>query len=103
MGDLCLKRWTPRPTPPAPDSSPAPRTGCAGSIRDPACARAANNAAVPLAEVARLSGQSSRAIVDLVRSGALHQVPGRRPCEVKVASAERWLFAGLSTAAALNP
>jgi hypothetical protein len=47
---------------------------------------------VPFAEVLRFTGLGRRAAVDLIRSGALEEVPGMRSsCEVAVASLEAWL------------
>jgi integrase len=50
--------------------------------------------AVPLAEVARFTGESPRAVMDLVRTGSLQQVPGRRACEITAVSLKRWLATG---------
>ncbi|MGH2459181.1 MAG: hypothetical protein ACRDIY_09975, partial [Chloroflexota bacterium] len=38
--------------------------------------------AVPIAEVARFTGESPRALMDLVRAGILEQVPGRRAVQL---------------------
>ncbi|MGH9076495.1 MAG: hypothetical protein ACRDY0_03425 [Acidimicrobiales bacterium] len=47
--------------------------------------------AIPLAEVARFAGRSERAITALVRGGVLEQLPGRRRCEITMASLQEWL------------
>lgn len=48
-------------------------------------------AAVPLAEVARFTGESARALVDLVRAGVLQQVPGRRAAQLTATSLRAWM------------
>ncbi len=46
---------------------------------------------VPIAEVARFAGHSTRDLMDLVRAGVLEQVPGRRACQLTPASLVAWL------------
>ncbi len=46
---------------------------------------------VPIAEVARFSGHSTRELMDLVRAGVLEQVPGRRACQLTPASLQAWM------------
>jgi AcrR family transcriptional regulator len=48
-------------------------------------------AAVPLAEVARFTGQTPRALMDLVRAGVLEQVPGRRVVQLTATSLRTWM------------
>jgi hypothetical protein len=50
--------------------------------------------AVPLAEVARFTGKTPRALMDLVRAGTLRQLPGRHRCEITVDSLDSWLGGG---------
>ena len=47
--------------------------------------------AVPLAEVARFTGRTTREILDLVHAGRLEQVPGRRTCEITASSLQSGL------------
>ncbi len=47
--------------------------------------------AVPLAEVARFTGETPRALMDRVRAGVLEQVPGRRTCQLAATSLQGWL------------
>ena len=47
--------------------------------------------AVPVAEVARFTGRTTREILDLVRAGDLEQLPGRRYCEITASSLQSWL------------
>ncbi|MHB1929677.1 MAG: hypothetical protein ACYCUG_09710, partial [Acidimicrobiales bacterium] len=58
-------------------------------------------AAVPLAEVARFTGQTPRALMDLVRAGVLQQVPGRRAAQLTATSLRAWM-AGRETATAAS-
>lgn len=46
---------------------------------------------VPIAEVARFTGRSTRELMDLVRAGVLQQIPGRRACQLTPASLAAWL------------
>ncbi|MGH8995216.1 MAG: hypothetical protein ACRDYB_04155, partial [Acidimicrobiales bacterium] len=46
---------------------------------------------VPVAEVARFTGHSTRELMDLVRAGVLEQVPGRRACQLTPASLRSWI------------
>jgi hypothetical protein len=46
---------------------------------------------VPIADVARFAGHSTRDLMDLVRAGVLEQVPGRRACRLTPASLVAWL------------
>ena len=46
---------------------------------------------VPIAEVARFTGYNARELMDLVRSGILEQVPGRRACQLTPASLRSWM------------
>ena len=46
---------------------------------------------VPIAEVARFTGRSTRDLMDLVRAGVLEQLPGRRACQLTPASLAAWL------------
>ena len=48
-------------------------------------------AAVPLAEVARFTGETPRALMDLVRVGVLEQVPGRRAVQLTATSLRAWM------------
>lgn len=48
-------------------------------------------AAVPLAEVARFTGKTPRALMDLVRAGVLEQVPRRRAVHLTAASLRAWM------------
>lgn len=48
-------------------------------------------AAVPVAEVARFTGHTTAELMDLVRAGALEQVPGRRACQLTAASLRAWM------------
>ncbi|MHB1928239.1 MAG: site-specific integrase [Acidimicrobiales bacterium] len=48
-------------------------------------------AAVPVAEVARFTGETPRALMDLVRAGILEQVPGRRAAQLTAASLRAWM------------
>ena len=48
-------------------------------------------AAVPLAEVARFTGETPRALMDLVRAGVLEQVPGRRAAHLTAPSLRAWI------------
>ncbi|MHB1885739.1 MAG: hypothetical protein ACYCVV_12135 [Acidimicrobiales bacterium] len=48
-------------------------------------------AAVPLAEVARFTGETPRALMDLVRAGVLEQVSGRRAAHLTVPSLRAWI------------
>jgi hypothetical protein len=48
-------------------------------------------AAVALAEVARFTGETPRALMDLVRVGVLEQVPGRRAVRLTAASLRVWM------------
>ncbi|MHB1846728.1 MAG: hypothetical protein ACYCWW_18055, partial [Deltaproteobacteria bacterium] len=48
-------------------------------------------AAVPLAEVSRFTGHSTRELMDLVRAGVLEQVPGRRACQLTADSLRTWM------------
>lgn len=48
-------------------------------------------AIVPFSEVVRFTGLGRRAVVDLIRAGALEEVPGRRStCDITIASLEAW-------------
>jgi integrase len=49
---------------------------------------------MPIAEVSRFTGHSTRELMDLVRAGVLEQVPGRRACELTAASLRLWLSSG---------
>ena len=49
------------------------------------------DAAVPLAEVARFTGETPRALMDLVRAGVLEQVPGRRAAQLTATSLRAWM------------
>jgi hypothetical protein len=46
---------------------------------------------VPFAEVLRFTGLGRRAVVDLIRAGALEELPGRRTCDITTTSLEVWL------------
>jgi hypothetical protein len=46
---------------------------------------------VPIAEVARFTGQSTRDLMDLVRAGVLEQVPGRCAVQMTAASLRAWM------------
>jgi hypothetical protein len=48
-------------------------------------------AAVPVAEVARFTGETSRTLMDLVRAGVLDQVPGRRTAQLTAPSFRAWM------------
>ena len=48
-------------------------------------------AAVALAEVARFTGETPRALMDLVRVGVLEQVPGRRAVRLTATSLRVWM------------
>jgi len=48
-------------------------------------------AAVPLAEVARFTGHSTRELMDLVRAGVLDQVPERRAAQLTATSLRAWM------------
>ena len=48
-------------------------------------------AAVPVAEVARFTGETPRALMDLVRAGVLDQVPGRGPARLTATSLRAWM------------
>ena len=48
-------------------------------------------AAVPVAEVARFTGETPRALMDLVRAGVLDQVPGRRTAQLTAPSLRAWI------------
>ena len=48
-------------------------------------------AAVPVAEVARFTGETSRALMDLVRAGVLEQIPGRRVAQLTATSLRAWM------------
>ncbi len=48
-------------------------------------------AAVPVAEVARFTGETPRALMDLVRAGVLDQVPGRRTAQLTAPSLRAWM------------
>ncbi len=48
-------------------------------------------AAVPLAEVARFTGETPRILMDLVRAGVLDQVPGRRAAQLTATSLRAWM------------
>ena len=48
-------------------------------------------AAVPLAEVARFTGETPRALMDLVRAGVLEQIPGRRAVHLTAPSLRAWI------------
>jgi hypothetical protein len=47
--------------------------------------------AVPVAEVARFTGETSRALMDLVRAGVLEQIPGRRSAQLTATSLRTWM------------
>lgn len=47
--------------------------------------------ALPLAEVARFTGHSTRELMDLVRVGVLDQVPGRRAVQLTAPSLRAWM------------
>jgi integrase len=54
--------------------------------------RKSESATVPFAEVVRFTGLGRRAVVDLIRSGVLQEVPGMRgSCQITVVSLESWL------------
>jgi integrase len=53
--------------------------------------RAQTQPGVPIAEVTRFTGHSTTEIMDLVRAGALEQVPGRRACQLTPASLRAWM------------
>jgi len=60
-------------------------------------------AAVPLAEVARFTGETPRALVDLVRSRVLEEVPGRRAVHLTATSLRAWMArAAVTTPAAVR-
>jgi integrase len=46
---------------------------------------------IPIAEVVRFTGHSTRELMDLVRAGALEQVPGRRACQLTPESLRAWM------------
>jgi hypothetical protein len=46
---------------------------------------------VPIAEVARFTGHSTRELMDLVRAGVLEQVSGRRACQLTPESLRAWM------------
>jgi hypothetical protein len=46
---------------------------------------------IPIAEVARFTGHSTRELMDLVRAGALEQIPGRRACQLTSDSLRAWM------------
>lgn len=48
-------------------------------------------AGVPLSEVARFTGRSDQAVMDLVNAGLLQQVAGRHRREITVTSLQGWL------------
>ena len=48
-------------------------------------------AGVPVAEVARFTGHNVTELMDLVRAGALEQVPGRRAVQLTAASLRAWM------------
>lgn len=48
---------------------------------------------MPLADVARFTGQSRTELLDLIRAGILEQAPGRRTCELAAASLQKWVIA----------
>jgi hypothetical protein len=50
--------------------------------------------AVPVAEVARFTGESSQAILNLIRAGVLEEVPGRRTAQVTTDSLRSWMANG---------
>ena len=97
---------TPRPTPAAPGSSPAPRSRACWLARNEAKRRKAQPVAtVPFAEVVRFTGLGRRAVVDLIRAGVLEELPGRRSsCEITTTSLEAWLADnGSALSAAIAP
>ncbi|MHB8593731.1 MAG: hypothetical protein ACYDB3_05270, partial [Acidimicrobiales bacterium] len=47
--------------------------------------------AVPLAEVARFTGHSQTALMDLVRAGVLEEVPGHRTRQLTASSLRAWM------------
>ena len=53
--------------------------------------RAQTQSGVPIAEVCRFTGYSARELMDLVRSGVLEQVPGRRACQLTPGSLRAWM------------
>jgi len=53
--------------------------------------RAQTQPGVPIAEVSRFTGRSTRELVDLVRAGVLEQVPGRRAFQLTPASLAAWM------------
>ncbi len=46
---------------------------------------------IPIAEVSRFTGHTTSDLMDLVRAGAIEQVPGRRACQLTPASLSAWL------------
>ena len=46
---------------------------------------------VPVGEVARFTGRSEQAVMDLVRAGVLVQMPGTRRRTITVGSLQAWL------------
>ena len=83
-----------RPTAAAPSSSPAPRSKrcwIARNASQEATCLAKSRSGVPIAEVARFTGHSTRELMDLVRAGALEQVPGRRACQLTPESLRAWM------------
>jgi hypothetical protein len=46
---------------------------------------------VPIAEVARFVGRTTREIMDLVHAVDIEQLPGRRYCEITASSLQSWL------------
>ena len=48
-------------------------------------------AAVPLAEVARFTGETPRALTALVRTGTLEQTPGQRAAQITATSLRAWM------------
>jgi hypothetical protein len=47
--------------------------------------------AVPVVEVARFTGQSTRELMDLVRAGVLRQLPGRQKAALTAESLRAWM------------
>ena len=52
--------------------------------------RSQEPAGVPIAEVSRFTGHSTRALMDFVRAGVLEQVAGRRACQLTSTSLRAW-------------
>ena len=82
--DLVAKRWTHSHGRPG---RPSVAEGTTALV----LRRAQRQPGVPIAEVSRFTGHSTRELMDLVQAGVLEQVPGRRACELKVGSLRTWL------------